>query len=443
MMDDLPVSDATTLATLRAQLDADPEGTVARARLAWDGNITEAELRVALDVAEPAVAAGTMPEPFETRAKPTVVPNDFTFDGYDPDAIPLDVDNTRFETWADAPGWVVHTGPAIVANWFSKRAPFRRHSGTTGFRYRHRAPEAGNPVRVGLFSDFATGLAHSRYIARQLAKSQNELVFHLGDVYYAGRREEFERYFDSVLEPIFAQSPFYGLPGNHEYYSGGGSYFQSIDARREKHPDLQSQEGSYFALQLGSTFQIIGIDTDYFGHCRFEDPGSRAWLGEVLKEGREAGCVNILLSGNELHTYGKRERKALHDDLRPFLPSIDLIFWGNDHYCAFFDKTSTLPLTSCIGHGGYPYHLKEYGLDDRTTKASSAAPVVYDETGSRYPAYTAMRPELGNNGFVEMTLNADQTVALMFRDWMGRDRARIHLGRDVDGRLSVTRHESW
>ena len=297
-------------------------------------------------------------------------------------------------------------------------------------------------MRLGLVSDFGTGLAHSSYIAKRLAAGRFDAVLHLGDVYYAGREEEFANYFDRPLAEVYQTTPFYNLPGNHEYYSGGHSYFRSIDGRRTAHPQIQSQVGSYFSMRFGDEYQVIGIDTDYFGHGRFEDAQLRAWLGEKLQQGRDLGSVNILMSSNELHTIGKPRVTNLFHDLQPFLPSIDLVFWGNDHYCAFFDRTDQLPLASCIGHGGYPYHLKEYGLDEASAGQGSVAPVLYAETGGRYPKHTAMRQELGNNGFVEMTLDVGQRITLMYRDWMGRDRSRIKLAKS-NGALVVDSHEAW
>ncbi len=106
--------------------------------------------------------------------------------GYAPDEIPLNVDVTKFETWADAPGWVFHTGPSIVGNWLANRAPFRRHSEETSFHDVHRARARSSRVRIGLMSDFATGLLHSRFIARHLAAGTCEMVIHLKHVGYAG-----------------------------------------------------------------------------------------------------------------------------------------------------------------------------------------------------------------------------------------------------------------
>ena len=68
--------------------------------------------------------------------------------------------------------------------------------------------------------------------------------------------------------------------------------------------------------------------------------------------------------------------------------------------------------------------------------------MLYAETGGRYPAYTAMRQELGNNGFCELTLEADQSISLRYRDWMNRDRARIRLAK-ANGTLDVANVETW
>ena len=43
-----------------------------------------------------------------------------------------------------------------------------------------------------MFSDFGTGLYHSRYIAKQFRERPFPYAIHCGDVYYAGRKSEFE-----------------------------------------------------------------------------------------------------------------------------------------------------------------------------------------------------------------------------------------------------------
>ncbi len=442
---DLPVATARDIEIIQADLDADPEGTLARAQTILDGKLTEERLRQGLDAAKAMLAdqTGTARSLTETRTRSrgkNLIPPEFGFEGYDPAAIPLDVESTKFETHGDLPGWFFLSGSAIVGGAFGKKARFERHSHERLFHYARPAPTATAPVRVALFSDFATGLAHSRYIAKHLTRdaATYDAAIHLGDVYYAGRQAEVDEYLVKPLADLTRQTTLLTLPGNHEMYSNGHAFFGAIHDRRRDYPSRQIQEGSYFSLSYGKHLQLIGIDTDYFGHARYEDAELLTWLEMVLRWGREEGRTNVLLSGNEPFTYGETAAKKLYHDLSPMLPMVDLWFWGNDHYCALFDRTAGLPITSCIGHGGYPYHLSEYGLDEAMTRgAGGFAPSVWAEAEPRYPRYTGVRQELGNNGYVELEAYLDGRIRLIYKDWTARVRKEAILARDATRRLAI------
>jgi hypothetical protein len=141
----------------------------------------------------------------------------------------------------------------------------------------------------------------------------------------------------------------------------------------------------------------------------------------------------VLLTGDEPYTYGKqRLTKLLTDDLAWAKDSIDLWFWGNTHYCAFFGSGGDLPfLGSCIGHGGFPYKREAAGRE-------SAAPVLWLETEARFPAWTGVRQDRGNNGYCTLDWDAG-AVRIEYRDWMARERCPVTLARSGDGRLAVQR----
>ena len=285
-----------------------------------------------------------------------------------------------------------------------------------------------------MFSDFGTGLYHSRYIAKQFRERPFPYAIHCGDVYYAGRKSEFENYMNRPLSPILDSTGLFLLNSNHEMYAGGKWYFRFLEDIRARHPERQRQEGSYFALQL-EHFQIIGIETAYHDDGRFREARLRQWLEERLVEGRRAGRSNILLSANQPYEYGERGlTDLLKKDLRGLANRnlIDLWFWGDTHYCALFDHGKRAPfIGSCIGHGGFPYRRKRLG-------ERSPAPVKFLETAPRFPAFTRLRQGRGNNGYCVMALKSDGSIGLRYVDWMSRDRATASLSRDnATGRLSI------
>jgi predicted TIM-barrel fold metal-dependent hydrolase len=352
------------------------------------------------------------------------VPHGFLFPGMDLDAIPIKPSIQRFETVGDLPGWVVNVGPVLRS--FAVDADFRWHDDPKyqqGFRYTLPPAAAdAEPRRYGLFADFGTGLYHSRYIARHMESAGLAAAFHLGDVYYAGRRREFADYFDAPLRTLVQTTPLFALPGNHETYSRNRPYFESMDARRNL--PGQVQQGSYFVVDDGRV-RFIGIDSDSLGHGRYRDPELREWLGRVLQEGRDAGRLNILLTSNEPYALDAApgHRKDLFRDLAHWVQAglVDLWFWGNTHHCAVYDWTDETPFVgSCIGHGGYPYKRI-----DRPTH--SPVPLLFVETLGRFPAWTRLRTDMGNNGFCVLTVHGEGPVRLTYVDWMKFRRCEIEL----------------
>ena len=423
---------------LEEMLNTRPEETLAKAREVFDERISEAELRaniararMALRSPELAVAVReTESALFEVSNQ---LPPGFTFEGMDLNEIDIKPGDIKFETVADWAGWLFLAGPFVLTK--GPRDKFRWHNGAASrFVYDLEEPTAAAPLEVALFSDFGTGRYHSQYIAKQLRVRKFPYAFHLGDVYYAGRRSEFRDFFAAPLDPILADTRLFALNSNHEMYSAGKPYYEFMDRRRNAHPEKQQQEGSYFCLR-SSRFQIVGIDTAYFGHGRFEEQALRDWLTQTLREGKNAGRVNVLLSADHPYNYGSEGHSdLLQKDLAgPAINDrlVDLWFWGNTHYCALFDRDASSPfIGSCIGHGGYPY-------DRQATGKNRPAPLLFLETAPRFPGWTELRQDRGNNGYCVMSLRADGSVGLRYVDWMARVRCEAALSRTAGNRLEV------
>ena len=94
---------------------------------------------------------------------------------------------------------------------------------------------------------------------------------------------------------------------------------------------------------------------------------------------------------------------------------------------ALFDRATWLPPGTCIGHGGYPYLRTEYALDDFARASATPAVPRFVERMPRYPAWTGLRQETGNLGYLEMTVGADRVLELVYRDWMKNERCSARL----------------
>lgn len=412
-------------------LEEDTERVLAAARSVLPGDVTKAELTlmlaraaIAMDGAEATLAhleANRDDQAFE-------LPPSFRFEGYDP-PIPILRDRTQFETVADAPAWAVQSSISVFEALFIDRPDFRFHSSGTSFDY--ALAERNGETTLALFSDWGTGYYHSRYIARHIIALEPAQAAHLGDVYYAGRAREFEEFFAPILEPLIQSTPFYALNANHEMMSRGRPYFDFLDEKRRRGGVngrvVQPQEASYFCLQ-NDHYQILGLDTAFHANGRHRDPTLQQWLSERLARGRALSKVNILLSQNEPYGPSRFGAAAARDllaaDLAGVKDAIDLWFWGDEHYAALYRPSPIAPFFgSCIGHGGYPYTLKE-GAGE--VDSGVGAEVAWVETEPRFPKALGWRPKRGNNGFGFLTLEPDH-IELEYIDWRRRSRRTFRL----------------
>ncbi|MFN0111576.1 MAG: metallophosphoesterase family protein [Blastocatellia bacterium] len=438
---EVPPLDLVGLEKLEQELKQHPRKTLEFMRESSDTEMTMPRLRDALSRArqmleDPAAAVADI-EAQSAVSFGLALPPDFTFPGMNLDEIPIDPDDRKFENddLVGIFGWIFGAGPFALTQ--PDKDDFIYHNRhpelARDFIYELEDPPPGEPLEIALFSDFGVGRYYSKYIAKQFGARKFPYAIHLGDVYFAGRKSEFEKYFESLLDPILDDTTLFALNSNHEMYSGGKPYFDYIKRRRIEHPVKQKQEGSYFCLR-SEKFQIIGIDTAFFGHGRYREDELKDWLEMVLREGRRTGRVNILLSADHPYDFSDEKlTKLLRKDLKELVIEaglVDLWFWGNTHYCALYNHKSGLPFVgSCIGHGGYPY--EKYTKNNKP----QPAPIEFLEEKPRFPEDTGIRQEKGSNGYCVMSLNADGSLRLQYIDWMSEVHFTADLARNSAGQL--------
>jgi hypothetical protein len=346
------------------------------------------------------------------------------------DAPPVNPHERVFET--PDPAWVPLLKVKLgEKHWPEDLVPMIRHKALSDFVYpatdlKGQPLAADRAHTIGLVSDFGTGYYHSWGIAEQLTAWGFPYTFHLGDVYYAGRPGEFSRYFELPLFETVTRTQFFGLAENHELYGGGGPYQQFFAQLRQD--KRTPQEASYFCVRFPH-HQIIGIDVNWQGRQRYADPALVAWLKARLAEAD--GRTNILLTGSAPFDHGGTDPTQLLKDLWNFVGTgaIGLWFWGDDHYCALFNRHETaVPFYgSCIGHGGFPGDVQP------DWKASYKTAPLWVEDHARFPKATGMRQDMTNNGWCQATLRPDGGVDLLYVDWLWCKRMAISFDRDGDG----------
>jgi hypothetical protein len=200
-------------------------------------------------------------------------------------------------------------------------------------------------VRVAMAADWGTGLYGAPEIAKQIEKQAPfDLLLHLGDVYYAGTKDEVQaRMLD--LWPKAAGKMTRALNSNHEMYSGGYGYF-----------DLEfkafDQTSSYFAFQ-NVHWLLVCLDTAYVDHDI--DNTQSGWLNSIITQ---AGTRKVVFFSHQqlfsrLDSQGPKLQKVLAALLESRL--ITAWYWGHEHQCVLYDPHPDYGLIArCLGNGGIP-----------------------------------------------------------------------------------------
>jgi hypothetical protein len=231
--------------------------------------------------------------------------------------------------------------------WIESIVPANRPPGA-------KTPETiGNTCTLGLLGDFGTGLYGAPVCARSIAADPDvyHLLLHLGDVYYSGLDDEVQDRFLNVW-PQVKGAMSRALNGNHEMYTGGHGYFDSI-------LPAFGQTSSYFALQ-NDFWLLVGLDTSYKqafgGQEGVIDPEQVSWLGPIL---RAAGDRRVVLFTHHqpFTLLDVNHGGNLIEALGEFLESGKVFawYWGHEHRCVLYDSHPKYKFHGrCVGHGGFP-----------------------------------------------------------------------------------------
>lgn len=182
-------------------------------------------------------------------------------------------------------------------------------------------------------------------------------VVHLGDVYYAGRANEYKKKFLQpwpvhVGEEALMKS--WCLPGNHDMYEGGHSFFGML----QKDLRFGAQQGSYFLLE-NDNWQVFGLDSaygpvDFRGETGVLYGEQAAWFAQNRALSRGQKC--LLLTHHQPFSTYETPPEDFERRFRPVAAAqlINAWFWGHEHGCALYEPYNGIQYPVLLGHGGFP-----------------------------------------------------------------------------------------
>jgi hypothetical protein len=238
-------------------------------------------------------------------------------------------------------------------------------------------------ARVLLLGDWGTHMSDNIAMLREALRAfKPDVIMHLGDVYYSGTKFECEENVLNVLKALVAEGginrpPFFTIPGNHEYYSGGGGFFDMIS---NVNSGLLGclQKASYFCLRTeDDRWQFLGMDTGYNDRDPVNPtaPGLQSseikWHRDKLDQFTGS---TVLLSHHQLYSahdkLGEGARPYLNESLygtfKSYFDRISAWYWGHEHnYVVFEDGLFGLRKGRLIGCSAYEEAAGENPYDTK------------------------------------------------------------------------------
>jgi hypothetical protein len=363
---------------------------------------------------------------------------------------------TEFHDSGCDPDLLSSVADYIDAYWIHRdEIPYVSPSSAESQDFVYQLPEKPS-LRIGILGDWGSGDTVASYVLQQLMAQSPDLILHVGDIYYAGTEDEVQKNFLALLNQ-YANVPIYNLPGNHDMYSGGKPFYDTLAKlnNNRSYPETSMaasiQQASFFCLK-NSWLQLQGMDTGYFDSDLFHIANDTTKLHELeakwhldkLKDASNNKRATFLFSHHQAWSpfigiddgailtraielkghmlcFNEHLQSALKD--AP-LDTVRAWFWGHEHVLEVFDqaaiKGSTLngkpgqslpdlfpwlPYAACVGHSGFtmlqsdhPYQV-QYGNDFK---------LLYN---TKYQLGTTMPPDgtdaIYNRGFTILNVRKD------------------------------------
>ena len=326
----------------------------------------------------------------------------------------------------DDPRWITRIAKATLKRLADGNHPFNPEPAEYAI---------ADDARLVVVGDWGTGLERAQHVARHMADAVTEAtaqgreahVVHLGDVYYSGVPDEYDRHVlaDGWWPVTAAQSEqgvtSWSLMGNHDMYSGGWGFFDHLlaDPRFARQRDRKNGEPTSWFRLTSPSWTIAGLDTSW--NPDVVDKGTRGVLEDpqatrLQQWAAEPGAGKLMLLSH--HQYVTiDDTRGIGEDLRakvaPMADSrrVTAWLWGHEHRCIGY-ATDEIAHMRCIGHGGVP-------VPSRPPRDVLPPPAVWEVTG----IYEADGQRWGRFGFAVLDFAGDR-IDVTYRDDAGAETHR-------------------
>jgi predicted MPP superfamily phosphohydrolase len=243
-----------------------------------------------------------------------------------------------------------------------------------------------NNAKVVLIGDWGTNMQDNVSLLKTAIREHKPAaIVHLGDIYYSGTKSECQRNIVRAVSSIYKslgrnRAPFFTIPGNHEYYSGGVGFYDMLTTLNDGINGCR-QEASFFCLRTADNkWQFLGMDTGQ-DDCNPSDPVSDTLKEPKLRDSEIKWHVHklknfqgntILLSHHQLFSChdainSSRYKRStiinthLYKTFRDYFNRISVWFWGHEHNQAYYeDGLFGLAKGRLVGCSAYEAQLAEY-----------------------------------------------------------------------------------
>jgi len=222
-------------------------------------------------------------------------------------------------------------------------------------------------VTIAIAGDWGTGdwrsntnPAPSTDVGVHMAFLKPDLTVHLGDVYYAGSKDEEQHLFVNLWPAGSLGS--LTLNSNHEMYSGAGPYFDIALADAK----FAVQQGrGFFALE-NANWVVVGLDSAYYSkpeemyqNGRLQAPGGPSVQIDFLRAQVAKGKKTIVMTHhNGLSEDGVTPQPIWNEVMGAFPANSGpaIWYWGHIHAGAIYKPFGPANVrTRCCGHGALPW----------------------------------------------------------------------------------------